>query len=238
MAFCLSLCFLKPLNYLHHWLFQPFFFLLVSNTLCFPWLSILEHLFFSCPTSCCNINIHHIDICNDCLYLTNRLNFNYCHKFPMKYLLHLSKFWIVCHFMSIQTTNVACISRCFLWFLTLLCCFYGCHCGLLLLFACFHIVISHSTICVILVSLPCIILCFWWCYLFHTLWYRKCIPCFDISHSVFTQHRCLLMLLYSWPLHPYSYNFEYDCKLSLYIVVKKLYVVGTCRPWANFWIHS
>jgi hypothetical protein len=54
-------------------------------------------------------------------------------------------------------------------FLIRLCCFYGCHYGLFLFFACFHIVISHSTICAILVSLPCITLCFWWWCLFSTL---------------------------------------------------------------------
>ncbi len=36
----------------------------------------------------------------------------------------------------------------------MLCCLYGCHYGLLLLlFACLHIVISHSTICAIFVDL-------------------------------------------------------------------------------------
>jgi hypothetical protein len=94
------------------------------------------------------------------LYLNNKFNFYYYHRFPMKHLLHLSKLWTICHFMSIQTTNVACIWRCLLSFLTLLCCLCGYHCGLLLLFTCFHIVISHSTICWILVSFPCIILCF------------------------------------------------------------------------------
>ncbi len=90
--FCLGLCFLNLLNCLHHWLHQPFFFLLVSSTHCFPWFFILEHLFFSCLT-CCNINIHHIHICNDYLYLSNRLNLYYYHKFPMKHLLHFIKLW-------------------------------------------------------------------------------------------------------------------------------------------------
>jgi hypothetical protein len=54
------------------------------------------------------------------LYFSNKLNFCYYHRFPMKHLLHLSKLWIVFHFMSIQPTNVACIWRCLLWFLTLL----------------------------------------------------------------------------------------------------------------------
>ncbi len=108
--FCLGQCFLNLLDCLHHWFFQSFFFLLVNNIFCFLWLSILEHLFFSCLTSCCNINIHHIHIYSDCLCHNNRLNFYYCHKFPMKHLLHLNKLWTVYHFMSIQSAyeNVFC----------------------------------------------------------------------------------------------------------------------------------
>ncbi len=116
------------------------------------------------------------------------------------------------HFMSIQTTNVA-LWRCLLWFLTLLCCLYGCHCGLNLLCTCLHLLIIHFTICAILVNFSCITLCFWWCCLFSTLWYWKCASCFDNnhsffilwywkcapyfdnSHSFFTQHHHLLMLL-------------------------------------------
>jgi hypothetical protein len=123
------------------------------------------------------------------------LNFYYCHRFPMKHFLHLNKPWIIYHFMSIQTIDVACIWKCLLWFFTLLCCLYGCHCGLIFLFTCFHLMIIHSTICAILVSFPYITLCFWRCYLFSTLWYWKCAPCFNNSHFFFTQHHHLLMLL-------------------------------------------
>jgi hypothetical protein len=31
---------------------------------------------------------------------------------------------------------------------------------------------------------------------------------------------------------------RYDCKPTLNTIIKKLYVVSTCKPWANFWIHS
>jgi hypothetical protein len=58
--------------------------------------------------------------------------------------------------MSIQTTDVACIWKYLLWFLIWLCCLYGCHCGLLFLFACLHIVIHHSIICVIFFVLICV----------------------------------------------------------------------------------
>jgi hypothetical protein len=106
------------------------------------------------------------------LCLSNRLNFCYYHRFPMKRLLHLSKLWIVYHFMSTQTTNVTGIWRCLLKFLTRLGYFCTCHYSLFLLFACLHIVINRSIICAKLVGLPCITLCFWWCYLFCTLCYQ------------------------------------------------------------------
>jgi hypothetical protein len=37
------------------------------------------------------------------------LNFYYCHRFPMKHLLHFNKLSIVYHFMYIQTINVTSI---------------------------------------------------------------------------------------------------------------------------------
>jgi hypothetical protein len=47
-------------------------------------------LFFVYLTFYCNINIHHIHICSGRLYLSNRLNLCYCHRFPMKHLMHFS----------------------------------------------------------------------------------------------------------------------------------------------------
>ncbi len=165
-------------------------------------------MFFSCLTSCCNINIHHFHICNDCLYFSNRLNLCYCHKFPMKHLLHFNKLWMVYHFMSIQTIDVPCIWKCLPWFFTLLCYFYGYHYGLFLLSICLHIMTSHSTICAMFVSLPYITLCFHYCCTFGTLWYWKCTPCFCNSYVFFSQHHHLLMLLQCWSLHPCNHNFE------------------------------
>ncbi len=89
--FCLGLCFLNMLNCFHHWLFQPFFLFLVNGAFCFIWFSILEHMFFNYFTSCGNVNIHHIHIWNNCLCFSSRLNLYYCHRFPMKHLMHLSK---------------------------------------------------------------------------------------------------------------------------------------------------
>jgi hypothetical protein len=31
---------------------------------------------------------------------------------------------------------------------------------------------------------------------------------------------------------------RYDYKPTLNIIVRKLFVVCTCKPWANFWIRS
>jgi hypothetical protein len=122
----------------------------------------------------------------------NKLNFCYCYRFPMKHLLHFNKLWTFYHFMSIQTTNVACIWRCILWFFILLCCFYDCHYGLLLFSSCFDIVISHSTICAIFVNLSYITLCFWYCCLLSTLWYWKYFPCLIIpfSHNIVASLWC------------------------------------------------
>jgi len=80
------------------------------------WFSILEHLFFNYFTYG-NINMHHIHIHNDCFCLSNKSNFYYYHKFPIKHFLHLSKLWTFCNFMSIQTINMTCICICLLCFL-------------------------------------------------------------------------------------------------------------------------
>jgi len=172
------------------------FLFLASNIVCFSWFSILEHLFFSYFPSFGNINIHHIHIRNDCLCLNNRLNLCYCHRFRMKHFLHFNKLWTIYHFMSIQTTNVTSIWRCFLCFLTWLHHLYGYHHGtLFLLSTCLHIVICHPIICAMFVGLPYNTLCFCWYYMFDTLWYWHYAPYFYNSRTLFTQHYHLLMLL-------------------------------------------
>jgi hypothetical protein len=124
----------------------------------------------------------------------------------MKHFLLFSKLWTIYHFMSIRTIDVACIQRCIIWFLIWLRCLCGCHRDLFfLLFAYLHIVIRHPTICVMFVSLPCIILCFHWCCLFGT---ESAFLSFYNSHAFFTQHCRLLTLLYCWLLHLYNCNYE------------------------------
>jgi hypothetical protein len=66
------------------------------------------------------------------------LNFCYCHRYPMKHFLHLSKFWTICHFVSLHIRKVAYTWICLLWFLILWCYLCGCHYGLFLL----HVSIS------------------------------------------------------------------------------------------------
>jgi hypothetical protein len=62
-------------------------------------------MFLICFTSYCNINIHHIHICSNCFYF-NMLNFYYVTSFPWN-ILCISTNFGECHFVSIQTTNVA-----------------------------------------------------------------------------------------------------------------------------------
>jgi hypothetical protein len=178
------------------WTSSTIFLLPINNIFCFPWFSILEHLFFSCFTSYCNINIHHIHIWSDYMCLNNKLNLYYYHKFSMKCFLHFSKLWTIYHFMFIQTTGMACIWRCLLWFLIWLCYLCGSHYGLFfLLFACLHIVIHHPIVYAIFISLTYITLCLYSCCLFGTLWYWKCIPYLCNNHAFSTQHHRLLMML-------------------------------------------
>ncbi len=157
----------------------------------------------------------------------------------MKHLLHLNKLWTRCHFMSIQTTYVACIWRCLLWFLTWLCCLCGCQCGLFfLVFACLHIVIRHPTICAIFVNLPSIILCFA---------SATCLVHYGIESALLAS---VIVMLYShnivaslWCCSvdcfiPVVTMLKYACKPTLNTIVKNLHVVGTCKLWPSFWICS
>jgi hypothetical protein len=139
--------------------------------------------------------------------------------------------------MCIQTTYVACIWRCFLWFLIWLYYFYGYHRGLIFfLFTCLHIVIHHPINCAIFVNILCITMCFHWCCLFGTMWYWKCIPCSAIvmpSHNIATSLCCYSVEHFIVVVA----IMRYDCKPALNMVVK-IFVVGTCKPWTNFWICS
>jgi hypothetical protein len=141
--------------------------------------------------------------------------------------------------MSIQTIDVACIWKNLLWFLTWLWCLYGCHHGLFFfLFACFHIVIRYPIVCAMFVNLPCIIMCFHCCCMFNVLWYRKCTPCFYsshvFSHNIVASLCCCNVDRFILAIAILRYKY----KLALNTIVIKLFVVGTCKPWANFWIRS
>jgi hypothetical protein len=77
-------------------------------------------------------------------------------------------------------------------------------------------------------------LCFWWCYLFNIMWYWKCVPPFCNSHYLFTQHCCLLCSCSVNHFIPIVIILKYDYKLSLNTIIRKKFVVGICKPWANF----
>ncbi len=139
------------------------------------------------------------------------------------------------HFMSIQMTDVTCIWRCLLCFLTWLCHLYGCHYGLLFLFsACLHIVICQPTICAMFVNFPYITSCFYYYYIFDTLWYWQCIPCFYIV--IISSHNIVASICYCHVdrFIPEVAILSYDYKPILNIVVRKLSMVGTCKPWTSF----
>jgi len=159
--FWLGLCVLNLLNCLHHWLLQPFFLLPINCIFCFPWLSILEHLFFNYFTSCCNINIHHIHIWSNSLCHSNNWTSATITDFPWNIFCiswnfgqfvilcpFKPKMWqayenILCNFWLSWATSIATIVVYFFFLKT-----------------CLHIVISHSVICAKLINLPCISLCF------------------------------------------------------------------------------
>jgi hypothetical protein len=170
MALLFGFVFSKYVELCPPLIFQPFFFFPIRSTLCFHWLPILEHLFFNCFTSCGNITFTTFTYVMNVCVSTTSWTFITIKGFPWNKFYNLTNFGLY-HFMSIQTTNVACIWRCLLWFLTWLCYVYDYHHGLLLFSACFHIVVCHPIICATFISIFYITFCFYSCYLFRTLWY-------------------------------------------------------------------
>ncbi len=163
------------------------------------------------------------------------MNFYYYHKFPMKHLLHFNKLWIICHFMSIQTKNVACVWKCLLWFLTLLWCLCVCHYGLFLL------ILPISTLWLVIpqlvqyLSIFLLLLC-----VFSGVAYLILCGTFLISIVFIPSHNIVASLCYYSIDHfiPIIAIIRYDCKLALNTIFKKIFVVIICKPWTNFWIHS
>ncbi len=129
--------------------------------------------------------------------------------------------------------------RSILWFLTWLCYLCGCHCGMVILFACLHIRGRHPTICAMFISLHYITLCFYQCYLFGTLVgidnaLLVSIVVMPSSHNIIaslcycTIDRFILVVAI----------LRYDYRPTLNTIVRKLSMVGTCRPWTSFWSSS
>ncbi len=130
-------------------------------------------------------------------------------------------------FLVHHSMHLPYIRRCLLWFLTLLSCLCNYHYSMLLLSPCLHIMISHSKICAKLVSLPYVFggaTCFVFCGIDSAfLALAIAIPS---SHNI-TASSC------SWSVNcfiPVVAILKYDCKLILNTIVRKLSMVGTCRP--------
>jgi hypothetical protein len=190
-------------------------------------------------TFCGKINIDHIHICNDCLCLNNSLNLYYYHSFPMKHFLHLSKLWIIYRFMSIQTTYVVSIWKCFLWFLNWLWCLYDYHCGLLLFFL--HV----STLWFIIPQfVQCLLVFLVLLYVFTSVVFLVLCGVDNVflafvvvipsSHKIVTSLWCCIVDCFILVVA----ILKYDCKPILNTIVIKLSIIGTCKPWASFWICS
>jgi hypothetical protein len=115
--------------------------------------------------------------------------------------------------------------------LTLLCYLYNYHYGLLFfLSTCLHIVIIHSTICAILVNLPYMLLC-----IFGGATYLV----FCDTESAFLTSTVVIISSHNIPTSLCCYNVDcfilvvtilrYDYNSTLNIIVKKQFVVGTCK---------
>jgi hypothetical protein len=157
------------------------------------------------------------------------------HKFPMKHLLHLSKLWIVCHFMSIQTRYVACIWRCFKWFLIMLCCIVVCSFFFLRVSMLWLIIPQFVQYLLVFLVLPCVFgatTCLTFCGT-KSAFFASAILIHS-SHNIAASLCCCNVDCFI----PIVVILRYDYKPTLNTIVRKLSMVGTCKPWNNFWIHS
>ncbi len=157
--FCLGLCILNLLNYLHHWFLQSLFFLLINNTLSFSWFSILKHMFF-----------------NYFFFVVTLTSTT----FTFEMIVCVSTTGWTSVIITYLLWNFFCISTNFGQFV-ILCpfkpqmwhayedVFYGFWLGcvasmvaivVFFFFPCLHTVIRRPAICAMFVSLPYIILCF------------------------------------------------------------------------------
>jgi hypothetical protein len=153
----------------------------------------------------------------------------------MKHFLHLSKLWTICHFISIETIDVTCIWRC------LLCFWFGCVASMVATVVCSFFFLHVSTLWFVIPQ------------------FVHCLSIFLVLFCVFASATYLVFygtnnaLLAFVVVIPSSHNIvaslcycsvdrfnhvvvilRYDYKPVLNTIVKKLFVVGTYKPWANF----
>jgi hypothetical protein len=166
------------------------------------------------------------------------LNLYYCHKFPMKHLLHLNKLWTIHHFMSIQTIYVACIRTCFLFF-------WLCWVASIATIVGYSFFLHVSTLWLVIPQFVQYLLIFFaLLYVFNGVAY---FVFYGIDNAplalaiiIPSSHNIVASSCY-WNVNNFILVvtiLKYDCKLALNTTIKKLFVVGTCKPRANFWICS
>jgi hypothetical protein len=62
-----------------------------------------------------------------------------------------------------------------------------------------------------------------------------------VSRVVIPSSHNIVVSLFYWSVNyfiPIVAILKYHFRLALNIVVMKLFVVGTCKPWTSFWIYS
>jgi hypothetical protein len=123
------------------------------------------------------------------------------------------------------------IRRCLLRFLILLSCLCKYHCNLQFISACLHIMINHSRICAKFVNLSYIFggaTCF--------VFYGTNSALLALAIVFPSSHNIVASLCY-WNVDCFIHVvviLRYDCKFAPNTIVRKLSMVGTCEPWANF----
>jgi hypothetical protein len=168
------------------------------------------------------------------------LNFWYCHRFPMKHLLHFNKLWTICHFISMQTTYVACIWRFFYSF------WLGCATFMVTTVVYFFFFLRVSTLWFVI---PQFVQCL---SIFHVLFSVFIYVAYSIIYGtkdaflvsivvMFSSHNIVTSLCYC------SVDFfilsivilRHNFKHVLNTIVRKLFMVGICKPWASYeFAHS
>jgi len=137
------------------WFSTIVFFLPVYSSFVLSWSSFMKHMLFCDHVSSHNIYIHYIHYVVIILTWATIFPFEVDVFFSLEHLLHLCKFWTICHLVSIQTTYMTCIWTIFLNFMITSGSLYQCYSWFLFFLhcTCVYIVIISTTIWVVFVSL-------------------------------------------------------------------------------------